>query len=243
MIVKEATVMHENIHFISVLPGTMAASLPDAIDGSSLTLALDGKCCKNELAAFHHLKTVFQFPSYFGSNWAATDECLCDLEWLPFSELSVRVDNFPDMLSGDPALQALFLSCIEAMVRYWESNGRRVEVWVNLTSDAPQRSIKPFGKWDRFCLRWVKVRCPYCGTVLKEKVHLTNFSEEALNVDKKTLQMLYPEQPPGAPLKNEWFSCESCHRRYTLAQARHIQRSKSSNRSIQELFTELFDLS
>ena len=32
---------------------------------------------------YDELAAVLQFPLYFGRNWAAMDECLADLEWLP----------------------------------------------------------------------------------------------------------------------------------------------------------------
>jgi Barstar (barnase inhibitor) len=37
------------------------------------------------------LAKTFQFPSYWGRNWDAVDECLRDLEWLPARGCVLRV--------------------------------------------------------------------------------------------------------------------------------------------------------
>lgn len=34
-------------------------------------------------AMFDEFAAAFQFPYYFGGNWAAFDECMADLSWLP----------------------------------------------------------------------------------------------------------------------------------------------------------------
>ncbi len=37
----------------------------------------------DEAALFTALASALRFPAYFGHNWAALDECLGDLSWLP----------------------------------------------------------------------------------------------------------------------------------------------------------------
>ena len=38
---------------------------------------------KNKSALMDALFEGLQFPDYFGRNWDALDECICDLSWLP----------------------------------------------------------------------------------------------------------------------------------------------------------------
>jgi hypothetical protein len=51
---------------------------------------------------FDEMAAALQFPPYFGENWAAFDECLADMDWLPMNVgiVVVVVD------SGDVLLDA-----------------------------------------------------------------------------------------------------------------------------------------
>ena len=70
---------------------------------------LRGIRCKTEDDFLIEVSASFQFPWYFGENWAAFDECICDLEWLKFKRIFVIFDDFSKMFKGDIELQKLLI--------------------------------------------------------------------------------------------------------------------------------------
>lgn len=94
-----------------------------------------GKRCATEDDFFHEVSASFQFPWYFGENWSALDECLCDLEWLSFSKILIVVDDFHLIFWKQFKIQKLLqdrvVRYLECMVTYWNSEGKSVEVWLN----------------------------------------------------------------------------------------------------------------
>jgi hypothetical protein len=92
---------------------------------------LRGSRCLTEDDFFYEVSASFQFPYYFGENWAAFDECICDLEWLSFNSLFIVVDDFERMFNGNRTIQNQFKEYMKIMVDYWEEQGVFVEVWLN----------------------------------------------------------------------------------------------------------------
>lgn len=99
------------------------------------TSYLRGKRCLTEDLFFKEISASFQFPDYYGENWPATDECLCDLEWLAFSKIFVVVDDFSCMFSGQAHIQRILQDRVKKyfgiMVEYWKEQGVPIEIWLN----------------------------------------------------------------------------------------------------------------
>lgn len=84
-------------------------------------------------ALFNEVGAALQFPPYFGENWDALDECLCDLEWLP-----ARVDYALYVLNAGEVL------------------ADEAERWLGVLTRMLQKAVEEWGhevalgeSWDR----------------------------------------------------------------------------------------------
>lgn len=90
-----------------------------------------GQKMLTEAAMFDEVAAALQFPYYFGENWAAFDECLSDLEWLPAGRgYVVVILNALNVLGNEVGdrLQALVHSIVDAG-REWSEPVNRGESW------------------------------------------------------------------------------------------------------------------
>jgi RNAse (barnase) inhibitor barstar len=69
------------------------------------------------------LFVALKFPDYFGGNWDALWECICDLAWLPEGDVVLFHNDLP--LSADRALLLTYLQILKDAVEKWKSDGRR----------------------------------------------------------------------------------------------------------------------
>lgn len=82
------------------------------------------QCLYDEFAA------ALQFPDYFGENWAAFEECLSDLAWLPGSAYELIVTDADDLLSNEPMAEfAVFCRLIERVGAEWSKPVELGEAW------------------------------------------------------------------------------------------------------------------
>jgi len=61
-----------------------------------------GKRCETCERLFQEWAAALQFPSYFGENWDAFEECLSDLEWLPPGGLVLFITRADRLLEFAP---------------------------------------------------------------------------------------------------------------------------------------------
>ena len=106
-----------------------------ATQGGAYGSYLRGKKCRTENDFFSEVAASFQFPFYYGENWDAFDECIQDLEWLKFTKILVIFDDFSLSFRDQPELQLLLQNRVieywSRAIKYWESENKTVEVWLN----------------------------------------------------------------------------------------------------------------
>jgi hypothetical protein len=69
---------------------------------------------------FDECSAALQFPSYFGENWNAFDECITDLEWLPADAYVFLITHGSRLLEASPPEDlVLLLTILERAGQEW----------------------------------------------------------------------------------------------------------------------------
>ena len=95
---------------------------------------INGNFCSTLDDFYHEMSTALRFPDYFGYNWAAFDECLCDLDWLKFSSLFIVIDYFDSVFSGYNTQESeigLLIKYLNIAVKYWREQKIPITVYLN----------------------------------------------------------------------------------------------------------------
>lgn len=95
------------------------------------TAYIRGSRCQTEVDFFREISAALQFPWYFGENWAAFDECMCDLEWLSFQRLFLVIDDFRLVFHGNESLQMTLKKYLSIALSYWENESIPIQIWLN----------------------------------------------------------------------------------------------------------------
>ncbi len=107
-----------------MLPSESDLGAELSADGGLIRM-LDAGRMETVAGLFDEFQRVLDFPDYFGHNWDALDECLCDLEWLPAPSYRLVIESAPRLLDRDRAERPIFLSVMSNAGKEWAS-GRRV---------------------------------------------------------------------------------------------------------------------
>lgn len=127
--------MEHRVKFCTIAKSDIYRQICVATQKGEYIAYIRGKRCRTEESFFAEISASFQFPYYFGENWAAMDECLCDLEWLHVRRIFVIIDDFSCMFSGQEQIQNILqkrvIKYLDTMIDYWKEQHVVVEVWLN----------------------------------------------------------------------------------------------------------------
>ena len=122
--------MYECIKRCCLSKSEVYSSLYSKAHSGTYVSYIRGNRCQSETDLFYEISASFQFPWYFGENWPALDECLCDLDWLSFCGLFVVVDDFSATFEGNKCMQDQLIEQFLSMIQYWKTIVP-IEVWLN----------------------------------------------------------------------------------------------------------------
>lgn len=112
------------VHVLPLKPGQTAETVLDP--PASLTVTtLDGRVCPTKERLLRELALLLSFPDYFDPNWDALEECLQDLEWLPFQGLLLVIEHAGHVLPEEPNERRTWLSILRATGRHWAAQRPR----------------------------------------------------------------------------------------------------------------------
>jgi RNAse (barnase) inhibitor barstar len=78
-----------------------------------------GRKCKSKSGLLGEFSRVLDFPSYFGKNWDAFEDCLTDLQWLPAPGYLFVVTEAEQILPEHDEDYRTFLSILEQAGKVW----------------------------------------------------------------------------------------------------------------------------
>ena len=127
--------MDRRIKCCDISSEELKAKLKEEMENRAFVAYLEGELCETERDFLLQVAKIFRFPSYYGENWNAFDECICDLEWLDLSQYSrvlFVIDGFKKMFSrGLPDSHEALLRHLNWMFEGWDEEHIVGEVWLN----------------------------------------------------------------------------------------------------------------
>ena len=84
---------------------------------------LDGRQIGDKAAFLAACAQAMRFPSYFGHNWDALEECLTDLAWAPASDYVLLYDDVAGFASAHPAEWATARAILAGAIAHWRARG------------------------------------------------------------------------------------------------------------------------
>ncbi|MGX5655228.1 barstar family protein [Geodermatophilus nigrescens] len=109
--------------WLHVVPSESGLGAEPSIDGG-LVRVLDARRMETVAGVFDEFRSAFEFPDYFGRNWDALDECICDLEWLPASSYRIVIESASRLLDRGRAERSTFLNLMSDAGKAWASAHR-----------------------------------------------------------------------------------------------------------------------
>jgi len=115
-----------------IAAGEPAGNARDAaLDRGWRYVELRGEKIDSKDAFLRACKEAFRLPSWFGGNWDALADSLCDLSWLePAPGTLVTFTSAGRLADADPQSFATAIEIFRAACDWWEPRGMRLVVLV-----------------------------------------------------------------------------------------------------------------
>ena len=103
-----------------VTPQKSRAILDTLIEKEYKVFSLNGMEIKSKEDLLRRLSEEMKFPSYFGSNWDALEECLNDLSWLPARGYVIQFANADNFINNSLSDFRIFTQVIDSASDRWK---------------------------------------------------------------------------------------------------------------------------
>jgi RNAse (barnase) inhibitor barstar len=100
-----------------------------------------GRHCPTKQDLFHEWAAVLQFPSYFGENWDAFEECIADREWMQGGVHVVVLTATDRVLSEDKKERTTFLRILKAVAEESERPPLRIVFQCDAKAERATRAL------------------------------------------------------------------------------------------------------
>lgn len=115
-------------------------SLDEAVGTAGLlAFSIDAAAARTKSQFLGLLGRTLSFPSWYGRNWDALEDCLTDSAWMPKSGLLVRCEGFQGYAQADPDGFSILLDIFKTSAEYWRGEG--LPFWVLFTG-APAAELE-----------------------------------------------------------------------------------------------------
>ncbi|MEH2316387.1 barstar family protein [Nostoc sp.] len=111
-----------NVWSIDVKQGIGEAVEKIAAESGTKVFYLDGKKINSKETFLSKAAEAMQFPTYFGANWDAFDECITDLTWCPAERYVILYDNADIFAQAEPTQYQIAVNILNSAKEYWEGN-------------------------------------------------------------------------------------------------------------------------
>ena len=123
-----------------------ATELPQELEhaarvGGLRWVAVDASAARTKAQMLGLLGRTLEFPSWFGRNWDALEDCLTDLSWIEQPGVVIHVTEFGAYAKADPDGFAILLDIFKTSAEYWRGEGKCF--WVLFTGKAAARLELP----------------------------------------------------------------------------------------------------
>jgi RNAse (barnase) inhibitor barstar len=107
----------------------MPVALEQAAHAANMrTVKVDAASAATKAQMLGLLGRTLEFPSWFGRNWDALEDCLTDASWLPEPGILICFEGFGAYAKADPDGFAILLDIFKTSAEYWRGEGR--SFWV-----------------------------------------------------------------------------------------------------------------